>query len=257
METKNDIYNLMKKVNFIFLSNKKNKTIVGLYINFTQKYLLIQDLVKEFDPSDSEEKKLYLANAVMLLIKQCEILYEAIKICISNKFDEIISKTVEKMETTKEYKAIIKDFLLQLLNNNKFEDLAYLLVLLKNVEIRKQTSPIIKEYVPKVITLAAADTVFYSQRGLIKGEEKLIFNPEHILINVWSSMTLEAQKEALEHELTHIIVYPSTTVAGIDNHQQMEDAVENYLTSLNQIPEQKKMGQITMFLNRLFQWNRL
>lgn len=232
----------MKIVNFILLSNKKNKTIVGLYINFTEKYLLIQDLVKEFDPSDSEEKKLYLANAVMLFIKQCEILYEAIKICISNKFDEIISKTVEKMDTTKEYKAIIKDFLLQLLNNNKIEDLAYLLVLLKNVEIRKQTSPIIKEYVPKVITLAAADTVFYSKKGLIKGVEKLVFNPDYILINVWSSMALEAQKEALEHELTHIIVYPSTTVAGIDNHQQMEDAVENYLTSLNSKLEQKKNG---------------
>lgn len=238
MEKKDDIFYLMKKVNFIYMNNTKNKTIINPYIKFTEKYLLILDLLKEFDPLDSEEKKLYLANAVMLLIKQCEILYRTIMICISNKFDKIISETVEKMKTTKEYKAIVKEFLLQLLNNNKIEDLAYLLVLLKNVEIRKQTSPIVKEYIPKVITLAAADTAFYSRKGLIKGEEKLVFNPDYILINVWSSMTLEAQKEALEHELTHIIVYPSITVEGIDNHQQMEDTVENYLASLRTEQEQ-------------------
>ena len=243
MENRKNVLNLMYKVRTLLASNSGNTNVLNLIIKFFETYKPISDFFNRTDLFDDEAKTLLYANTYVLLEKQCEVIYKSMLKCVSGNFEEKINKTVEKMNTTLENKQIIRDFLFRLLSNDKIADLSYLLALLENVKIVMQAKPIIKEYVPGVTTMALADTAFYQEHGLINEQKSFIWNPDNILITVWNSGSLETQRASLEHELTHLIVQPSTMLENVDNHKQMEDAVEKYLRNLDSNLNKKPITQ--------------
>ena len=233
MVNKDDLFFMAKKAEFHLMNNNHNIHVLKLYISFAEVFLLILRIIKDFSKSNSSNEMLY-ANSYALLTKQCELLYESMLMCILNDFHTIINKKVDNMNISNDYKDIVKEFLFQLLNNNKIEDLSYILPLLDNIEIIKKSSPIINKYEPGVITLAGAETRFLYRNGMIDEKEKSILNSDNFLINVWTKVDFEQQKECLKHELAHIILQPNIMEVGVDIHRIQEDKVERYLNELNE-----------------------
>ncbi len=232
MEKKRDIFDLANKVGII-MNNHKSIEISKLFIKFYERMILIKDIINRYSKNKDSEKNILFSNSVVLLEKQCEYLYKSILICVSGNYKKIISQKVEAMSISEEYKEFVKDFLLKLLNNNKIVDLAYLLPLLENVEILKQSKSIIKEYIPGITTMAGAEIKVYYEKGLIKGEEKMVLDIGRFVITMWSKANLKLQRECLEHELTHMIVQPPICKVGENTNKLMEEEVENYLASIS------------------------
>ncbi len=216
----------------IFAGNNNNIYIVKLCSKYFEACIELKDILEAYSKSTTDEKNRLYSNTSWNLEKQCEVFYDSIIICLNGNFKQIISNKTNNMKTSEKNKKLIQEFLLQLLSNKKLDDLSYLLALLPYINIIEQNKFIIKEYIPGTTTIAAADTTFYFEEGIIGDKEKLILNPEKFLITIWSKLDDDMRKETIVHELTHIIIYPRTHDGKINNNQEQEDKVDEYLKSL-------------------------
>ena len=223
----------------LLAKHSENIEFIYAFKLMMQLYVSIMENVKNYTADASKdifpeslEKKYAFTNERLItpFFVYSEMLETIDKICSEKDFD--ISSLVNQSTP---YRENIIKFLNTLKSKGKIHDLAYLVVLLKNIQFVPQKF-IAKEYKTNILTIAAGETNFAYSEGIKDGKTIQLLNLDQITITIWTAADLD---ETIPHELAHVITQPFQRSEVFDKDKDFDESeakVENYLQELDKAP---------------------